>query len=494
MQEEQGKLPKGMTQWGPWKRWRRYRNIRNDDLSFLRDQDSEENARGRLPEDESVALPAVWVAELYTPSTVNSLLKGVRNLNWEHGKTRSDSLEKWMNEIREGRQAGWKSLGVVSPAEAAHFMSERTASLPPGARAALPILMSITPSITALIIGFIFDDHVSSSLESSLRAEFETITRKDPLFRSWHVIRYVLTGCSDRLGHSIYSPDLLRRDAVKARLNEVEGTCVEWVQKNLPGTFSSWPGSRNPTAVLLLTDKIKPMSEKARSVRALEGLALDRDYDAWESDEWPDAKLAFPRGWGDESRRLTFACRRSDAVPKKPYYHDPESNWTIAQRADSLIRGFISRWAITCLLDTYHEMLSAWRDQIAREGGYRTVRDLKDFRALARTTLYDIGICTEEIVEFSQKKAGYRFNVIEFSRVRYTPENRRDLVANLRSSQKSRARQVQREASLLQSTLSTSNQLSQTISSIRIQRVVVGLSIVSIGLAIWIGFITLNAT
>lgn len=489
--------PRWLKRWGPWKRWTRYRETRQhnrEDCEFWRDRDVEENERGRLPGDEGVQVPAIWVAELYTPSTVDGLLKGIGELGWEYGRSRDASLTKWMNDVREGRQAGWTSLGLVSSPDTAHFMRERTAPLPSGVTAALPILMSLTPSLTAFIVVFLFDDDTARSLENPLRAEFATRTRRDPLFRPWHVVRYVLMDGSVRLGRRIYSPDLIRREAVKSRLQKLENVCMEWVRDRLPGAFASLPSSRAPTATLLVTEQIRPLSVESREIRAFDGLAIDREYDAWESAEWPGARLVLPRGWDEEGKSLIFACRRHDAFPEKAGYHNPTSNWTIAQRADDHIRGLLSRWAITCLLDSYHEALAALRDRAAHDGGYRPVRDLKELRSLARTMLYDIGACTKEIVEFSESDLRYRYDVLEMSYIREVRGARPELLKDLIASQSRRAQQIQREAALLSSTLSTSNNLTQTISSIRTQRLVILLTVVSIGIASWAAFLTFSAT
>ena len=69
----------GFKRWGPWKRWNFYREFRHRERHAVRDRDPEENTRGRLPDDEGVQLPGIWVAELYTPSTVGGLLNGIKN-------------------------------------------------------------------------------------------------------------------------------------------------------------------------------------------------------------------------------------------------------------------------------------------------------------------------------------------------------------------------------------------------------------------------------
>ena len=479
--------PKG---WGPWMRWKWYREFQQtDDRTFWRDHDAEENAKGRLPDDEGVQLPAIWVAELYTPSTVSGLLKGITDLGWEYGRSRSDSITEWMRDVREGRQAGVISLGLVSPPNAKHFMQEHTATLPAGVTAALPALMSLTPSLTAFVIVFLFNDGIATSLETPLRAEFTTSVHNDPLLRPWHVARYILLDGPVRLMRHISTPDIIRHKSVRGRLREIETNCVQWVQARFPGVFASQPNSYAPTAALLVTEQVTPFSAEAREIRAFGGITIDRDFDAWECDEWSGVRLALSRGWDEKDNRLVFACRRHDAFPNHIGYADPTSNWAIAQRVNrDLIQPLLSRWAITCLLDRYHELLSTLRDRTAREDKHRPIQDLIELRSLARTTLYDIGVCTQEIVEFTESERAYRFNTLEMSYIREVQGEKLKLLNELRSSQARRAQQVQREATLLQSTLSTSNDLSQMIANLRIQQFMAILTAISVIVALWAAY------
>lgn len=471
---------------GPYRRWKHYRKWLEREKSgavVWSRNDFDENKEGALADDEGVQVPGIWVTELYTPSTVNGLLKGISELGWDHGNSRNDSLLRWMSDVREGRSAGWTNLGLVSKPKSTHFMCERTAPLPSGVTAAQPVLMSLTSSLTAFVVLFIFDDATAKSLDTTLRAKFKTVIRRDPLFRTWHSIRYILFNGRIRLGQGIHSPDFIRREMLKVQLKQLEDNCINWVQTHLPGAFASLPDIRTPTATLLVTEKDRPLSDKTTVIRAFEGLGIERFSDAWECSEWDGAKLVMPRGWGEERNRLVFACRRLDAFPVASGYHEPTSNWTIAQRADDYISKLLSRRAITCLLDGYHQILSALRDKSAQDGKYRPVRDLKELRTLVRTKLYDINTCTQEIAEFVQSDFDYCHNVPKMMYVSGRGE-KISLLSSMRSFQGKRALQVKREAELLLSTLSTSNNLSQTISNIRIQQLVVVLTLVSIFIAL----------
>lgn len=482
---------------GPVRRWSEYRMYERVawDLTFWRDRDPKENARSRLPENENIELPVIWVAELYTPSTVSGLLTGISDLGWEYGKTRDDSLAKWMSDVRRGRRAGWTSLGLVSPAESPHMMSERTAALPEGVKGAMPVLISVTPSITALIVAFLMSDESAKSLNVPLCASYSTRMKRDPRFRRWHVIPHVLWNRPIHTSRSIFSPDLIRRNEVRASLQDLERRCTTWVGEKMPGTFASGlPSKKIPTAMLFVTETISPLGPASRGVWAFQGLSIDRDYDAWESDEWPGGRLALPRLWDDEAPRLVFGCRRSDAFPERAGYVDPTSNWTIAQRADDHVRGLLVRWALSCMLDGYHESFSILRDKSAARRFYRPIRDLKALRSLARAQLNDALTSASEIAEFVEWDSAYRYATLEMKHVRDVDGERPDLLEHLKSSQATSVRQLEREAALLQSTLAVSTEVTQTISNIRTGRLVVSLTIVSVAIALAAIFITLSSS
>ena len=193
---------------------------------------------------------------------------------------------------------------------------------------------------------FFLDEQTSAALEQPLRANYSTRTERSHLFRRRQILPHILFDTAMWQGYRIHGPDSQGRAAVKAGIEELERRCIRWVSSHLPGVFSSHVlGQDFPTAVLLVTEVATPATAEARAVRAFSGLSVDRDYDAWESAEWPCGRLVFPRSWEEEGRRLTFGCRRHDAFPAEPGYAEPESNLTLAFRADDLVRGLLSAGA-----------------------------------------------------------------------------------------------------------------------------------------------------
>ena len=145
------------------------------------------------------------------------------------------------------------------------------------------------------------------------------------------------------------------------------------------------------------------------------------------------------------------------------------------------------------MLDNYHQLLAALRDKSASRESYRPVRDLKSLRTLARAQLYDIVTSAQEIGEFVDSDRAFRHNTLEMKYVRPTHGEQPDLLQSFRSSLGSRALLLQRESALLQSTLSISSDVTQTISNIRIQRLLVLLTLISIGIALTAIIITLGS-
>ena len=369
-------------------------------------------------------------------------------------------------------------------------MRERTARLPVGVVAACPSLLSLTPSLTGLVVGFLLDEESANLLDRPFRATFST--RVEPTFTFTDVIRYVVMDRPMVLGNRIYSPDIIRRGSLQSCVSELEQRCVRWVSQNLPGAFAERGESAFPTAVLFITEEAKPLTPEAARVRAFHGTGIDLDFDAWESQEWPGARVILPHVRNDGDSRLVFACRRCDAVPDKPYYPDRETNWTIGQFADDQVRGLLSRWSLSCLLNGYHERLATLRDRAARSRTPRPVHSLKELRSLARTAFYDSTSCAQEIEKLTESDRAYRHDVLEMESVRALAGEARGMLPMLQEWQKRRAQQVLSEVGLVRSTLSLVNELAERISNTRIQRFLALLTTFSVAAALWAVFLALK--
>lgn len=449
----------------------------------MRKRDKEQNESGRLPEGEHVEIPVVWIVELYTPSTVSGLFDGISKLGWERDRTGNDRLSKWMNDVRAGRQQGLMNLGLVSPSKRPIAYYERSAALPDGVEAALPSLMSVTPSITALVTAFILTEEYARTINTPLLAYYSTQTEINSRLRRRQALAYILGRGRFLSGGSRIWPDLARRREVQTCLDNLEQSCAIWVQNNLPGVFASGlRKAKYPTAMLMVTETMMPLSEEAQSIRAFDGLNLNHDFVAWKSDSWPLSRLAFPDSWDDESLRLVFACRRGDGAKEMPGVSEPTSNWSIAQQANDLGQGLLTNWALSCMLDGYHHLLSTLRDKAAAKSSYFPIYELGTLRNMLQRNLFDIDMAAQEIRELINTN-GYILQVPHFEEAREV-RNPVDLLQNMKTYQKRSSNLIARESDLLQSTLKIITDLTQNVSNIRLQRFIVCLTLISIVIAI----------
>ena len=359
-----------------------------------------------------------------------------------------------MNAVRLGKLAGWRNLGHVAPSKSSHPMAHHKAQLPANVVGALPVLMSITPSVTALVIGFMIGDGLSDQLNMALRDDYSTRIRNDPSFHWWHVFPYVLWGRDGRSGQQVFRPDDLRARAAQGLIDKTEAECQTWVSSHLPGVFATNLNDEGlPSALLYLTEQAEPLAQKTRSIRALDGLGLTRSWDSWHGYGWDGARMALPESWRSSGQhRVIFGCRRKGAFPPQQGYADPESNWTISQRANDIVPNLLVRWSLSCLLDGFHQALSGYRDSTARRSGFRPIKDLGRLRSLVQSQLYDIALSTREIESFATSQFKYCHDVLDVSHSLSTEDRPIALLHELRNSQKERSIQVKEEQDLLQGT------------------------------------------
>lgn len=490
-----GKIRRIICDWPIWTRISHCRKFiqdrKADDWRF---DDQEENNRIRLPDDDGVQIPLITVVELYTPSQIGGLLTGITRLGWERGQTRSDDLLQWTSKVRQGSIAGSINLGLVGATDNKHYLTqERTANLPMGVHAAFPTLMTLTPSITAMVMSFFLDDESAEKLNNFLHCSYTTRVETDPSFRWRKIISYILFGGGIRFSRTIHRPMNQQRNAVAMCISAQEFLCTKWVKENFPGAFSSGiRGNSLPSAVLFVTEKTEFTDEKNRHHSAFDGIGFNHFFDAWKSEKWPSMRLFFSQFWNDANMRLSFACPRKNAFSNDAMYHSPESNWTIAQRTHEKISEVMTQWSLSCLLDGYHEQLSKLRDQSAIDNSHRTVRDLKQLRHLVRTEFYDIVTSAHEADDFVASNSDYYLNTLNLENIESAKRGHKIYLFNaLRLRQREQSQRLLRETELLQSLLSVSSDLSQTITNINIQRLIVILTITSIAIGVMTLWLTI---
>jgi hypothetical protein len=346
------------------------------------------------------------------------------------------------------------------------------------------MLISVGPSLTGLVMQFILDDEAATRVEGPLRADYSTKRQRNLKPDTRELLRFIVKGGTIRLsGQSIWLPDQVRRQEVRNVLETQERDCRQWVKNNLPGAFSAMAEGSMPTCALLVTKSTRPFTNEARKIRAFEGLGIDRLFDSWSFREWPGGSFGFDSMSESVGNRIVVGTRRKDAFPPSKLYDEPESNWTLAYRINELLAVFLARWATGCLLAVYREKLLLLQDSAAKQNVRMPISNLKKVRHLFRTTLLDLQSTASEVLVLTGSKRDFHNWVIEPQQPTKEGEPKLELLPLMRDRQQKLAAQLQLDAAAVQSTLSTMNDFSLAMSSMRLQRLVIVLTVVSIGLA-----------
>jgi len=462
----------------------------------MSDFDASDNEEGKLPDGESVHLVCFWLTELYLPSSIASLRRGIDEMGWRMGKSRNEDLVEWIDRQRSNT-GSWTSLGLVSSSQNPHFMAERTAVLPPGIRAIFPSLHA-SSGISALTIRFVLSEAASEDINLILKRDFERWTEavrpnytygrslKSKLaLLGWKVLPHWFFSHSQ----AIHSPLLDRPKAVEDYLRSHRTACSLWMAKRFPGAFNSgeWK-SELPSLDLFVTDSARPLDDSSSGIRAFDAVGLARRILVFGSQEWPAIRLALPdTSLSSEPLNLTIACKRVDAFEPGKGWGDDRDDWSIAQYADLRVRGIAFRWAMVQLFEVYPRRLASLRDVVARDARKRTtMSDLKRIRRILSTDAVDLEVASREIKRFAATDYLFRSDLMDFIEV--NPRPGRD-PGHLSEWWKSGLQEVPddlvEEMRILVRSLSATSNIKAAMSSIALQRWVIALAAASIAIAIW---------
>ncbi|MEN6082667.1 hypothetical protein [Chromobacterium piscinae] len=466
--------------------------IKEDHGDELNTADQLENEGCTLPKNECIELASIWVIELYTPSQISRLLDGLKNLGWETNRSESFNISQWLKNARQNHHSGSANLGLVTPTP--KITSEHSNKLPYGVHAAFPRLILVTPSITALSIVFYLDSDAAKALDAPMKKYYKTKYKLNNSSTWWRLAAHVIFNKRINLSKTILDPVSQKQHAVRDEVSRIERGCTEWVRKNLPGIFSAdlKKGKTIPTAALLISEEADPSKDSLRSMAALNGLAISSDWDAWVSDSIPTTRLSFPYSSNYDEARLMLACRRRDALINEQYIHDPTSNWSISYKIDQVMYELFLRWAVLKLIGKFDQQLSELRDQSANTNSSHPIRDLKHLRNLVRTNLYDMELSAYEINKFANS-SWYAHGMPNMRQMESPLNSKIELIKSLRQNKIDQAQKIQKESELIKSVLSMSNDISQTITNLKIQRFMVILTFISIGVSIAALYVSVHA-
>lgn len=183
-------------------------------LRLRRKRDAEKNNRTTPSDEEIIDLCCIWAVELFTPSHMISLLKGLEQFGWnQNGLRNQRDMEEWIYEsgkLLPGARGSWLDLDSVTASginDMAHSRIHADALPPQHVTRIEGHLLSVTSSINCVVMMFVLDEDYAKRLDSALRRKRETVADPSARFRT------------------IIEPEMQKRDDIR----QIKGL-LEWLQ------------------------------------------------------------------------------------------------------------------------------------------------------------------------------------------------------------------------------------------------------------------------
>jgi hypothetical protein len=448
--------------------------------SFRRYQDVKSNAESTPPPGERIELHSLWLAEAYSPSTVMNLLNGLRRLGWASDLSQSlgeVNLARWVASSRAAAYGGsWANIGtIVNPGDTRFLGTTREALLPEGVDYARGTVSTLTPSLTVLVIQFVFTDQVAQDFDTPMRRSYETYARKQgPRFTAY------------------ITPGSQKQDAMLASRRAIRDHCGYWFRSNLPGVFSSGLIETGlPSCEFITTRLTKPFEREPSWSwdHYMRRLGLEGDWDTWRSDELPGLGLRLPRGAEDDAFALLLAGRFDDIfVDDDMQFWGGRTRGGFTARLDDYIDRTIAAWAARAALIGYQQRLTEMRDRASLPEGKTkaAIRALDSVRKELLLTTADAQRVGRDLAAMAEEKRLYShsfetdFEPAAASRREFEPS----LIELMREDTLSRARTLSETEQHVREVLLASSNLASTTANLRLQRRITALTWILLILAI----------
>lgn len=460
----------------------------HDDAARSRaESDARENAETRLAADETVRMPALWITELYTPTTADKLLGGLRPFALkELGRPKGLGILHWVQQARRGGGFSYRCLPTVYDKRrwAGRFVGDGLLDrLPPGIDTVDATLYAVTSSVTALVACFQLDADAAQELGRILNRDVST-----------SVIRY-----HDGL-YATSRPFWRKWRDIESWRGGVREGATAWLARHMPGFFHS-VGAQLPTLELLLTERHRPWDENPVRRQWLDLLDLEEWDGYWRCEQGPGLRLRerMTMREGLQVHHLaTLASTRADfleAFPGSSHGYGTDDLQAAVRMMSHHASDLSVRWALSAMVREVDQQLSALTDRAATaSAGFGAARRLaKIHKDVIRIGL-DGQVVVNDLMRLANGRGLWSYGVLDFTRVppaalpadaMAEQMEKATLLDTLRERQLQDGRRLTQTEADVRELLSIGADLRAASLNLNIQWIVALLALVSIGIAVW---------
>jgi len=378
-----------------------------------------------VPPDERVAIPRVFVVELFPPSTFKQLKRAVKRNQWYAAQLGLTPLDpKMLEKARSGSGWSWWILGAMARHKSPPRVGDaRRTEMPKEFDAVTARAFQIGRGITAVIACFYTSEDGGGSVNlvwhQPYGPEF-VCGRRPSVWSRAETARYAAVRHTQLARESIHS------------------AARDWLRRTAPGVFAAYDEPQ-PLLDILLFDKREVDMQDDTSGReddAYEALGLKRSTTLETSEQIPGMNLeradSTPGQYVDGRRTWALWGQRQaieESIKKQlsgieiktsateqpvkvdigldSYGRDTDD--AIARYIQDEVEYYLVGLSLSELLAVFSSRYSAIRDNAAtRYRRFRIMKHLKELRSDLVTTSMNVSSVEQDIRDFNNANSGFR--------------------------------------------------------------------------------------
>ena len=451
--------------------------MEEESVRFFSQKDPEGNAATRLPPGEQALMPVLWVAEVFTPTTINSLVKGIRDLTARMDQSLltigTEGLADWVLSSRRQGTFGFSPIAYVTPKGRKVFGPSVEEQLPAGIRYVHLQVLTLTSTTTVLAATFRLDQDRERQLEKILDQDRVTFSRRSAN------------------GKSFTTPNVSQQKAaaVDDWRRALRDDAVQWMADQFPGFFCGISSKQLPTIGLLLTKDYPPWQAQTPSADLNWANVLDiaHWHGYWEAKAHPGLRLNLATR-DDQRHFLMLAARQGDLVDPNNFGDEREKLNSAIQWLDISVPFLVAAWSVPALFGELEEQTIGILDTADQAGRDKSLKALEQVQWQLLRAGLDSRIVANDITQGPSNPILYS-NAPDFLEVVHrsgprTPPPGSSLISLWRASQAATGKRVVQMEKDLREILSTNADLAGASANIRLQRRVIWLTVVSVIIAV----------
>lgn len=446
-----------------------------DSIKFHRERDQKDDEK-TSPKNDNIKLHCIWVSEVFTPSTLESLISSLGNMGWNYCDNELGdklALSEWIVQNRSNLMgSGWINGGIVlNYADKGRFIGAgiRRSNLPKFVDYCHLSIRNITSSLTILTLQFVIKEDYHDLTPLLKEGTYQT------------KVEYKKSGIIYR-GASYINIEQQKRTALKDKLDQMNDELYSWFSTNLSGLYSQ-NSINHPTVNLITSDEYK-LLDSSKHTQSYIDLLFPYGTEIWSAEKELPVSLISKSLTSSPDPLLLFGNFKDLTLDNKSY--GGETTEGLVNKLNSYLERNIDLLALHTSLVTHEKILTSIRDKSLSEtkGLNQTIKDLNKIKTSFLSVSNDIQLMADDVLDLTNSKNKYSYDCVDFEPPKYYEGRISNLLEVLRQQDEMRIKFLRNLITAVGSSINSDINLNSTIINLKIQRTTIVLTLFTILLSI----------